>query len=48
VSEVEIVNAYFAAMRSKDAAAHRDLFADDAELVTSFGTFVGAEAIAAF
>jgi ketosteroid isomerase-like protein len=48
VSNVEIVNAYFTAMRSKDAAAHRELFADDAELVTSLGIFVGVEAIAGF
>jgi ketosteroid isomerase-like protein len=45
---IDTVNAYFNAMRNKDAAAHRELFADDAELVNSFGTFVGVDAIADF
>jgi hypothetical protein len=35
-------------MRNKDAAAHRELFTDDAQLVTTFGTFNGVEAIAGF
>lgn len=48
MSNVDTVNAYFSAMRSKDEAAHRELFAHDAELVTSLGTFVGVDAISAF
>jgi len=48
MSNVDTVNAYFSAMRSRDAAAHRELFAPDAELVTSIGTFVGVDAISAF
>ena len=45
---VDAVNAYFDAMRNKDAAAHRELFTEDAELVTNFGTFTGVDAIADF
>jgi hypothetical protein len=45
---VDAVNAYFIAMRNKVAAAHRELFTEDAQLVTSFGTFVGVDAIAGF
>jgi len=48
MSHVETVNAYFTAMRKKDAAAHRSLFCADAELVNSFGTFVGLDAICDF
>jgi ketosteroid isomerase-like protein len=45
---VDTVHAYFTAMRNHDAAAHRDLFTDDAELVTPYGTFAGVDAIVAF
>jgi ketosteroid isomerase-like protein len=48
MSNADVVNAYFAAMRNKDASAHRELFCEDAELVNSFGTFVGVDAIARF
>jgi len=37
---VDAVNAYFNAMRNRDAPAHRELFTEDAQLVTPFGTFV--------
>ncbi|HET9729604.1 MAG TPA: nuclear transport factor 2 family protein [Acidimicrobiia bacterium] len=48
MSNTNTVSAYFAAMRSKDVEAHRVLFANDAELVTSQGTFVGTDAISSF
>jgi ketosteroid isomerase-like protein len=48
MSNADTVNAYFAAMRTKDAAAHRALFTEDAVLVNSLGTFIGVDAIAAF
>jgi ketosteroid isomerase-like protein len=48
MSNVDTVNAYFVAMRDKDAAAHRALFTDDAEVVNWLGTFVGIEAIVDF
>jgi ketosteroid isomerase-like protein len=48
MSNLDTVNAYFAAMRTKDASAHRALFTDDAEVVNWLGTFVGIDAIAEF
>jgi aldehyde dehydrogenase (NAD+) len=48
IMNVDAVNAYFNAMRNRDAAAHRELFTEDAQLVTPFGTFVGVDAIVAF
>jgi ketosteroid isomerase-like protein len=42
----EVANAYFNAVRSRDAEALRKLFAPDAELVTATGAFRGADAIA--
>ena len=48
MENVDAVNAYFDAMRNKDAAAHRGLFTEDAQLVTTFGTFTGVDAIVAF
>jgi len=41
-----IANAYFDAVRARDADALRKLFAPDGELVTATGTFHGADAIA--
>ena len=48
MSNVDTVNAYFNAMRNKDAEAHRALFTDDAELVNWLVTLVGVEEIVAF
>lgn len=45
---VDAINAYFAAIRARDAATLGDLFTDDAELVTAAGTFTGRDAIVAF
>jgi ketosteroid isomerase-like protein len=44
----EVVDAYFAAIRNKDAGALLTLFAPDAQLVTAAGTFTGPDAIAGF
>jgi ketosteroid isomerase-like protein len=43
-----VVGAYFAAVGARDVEAIRDVFHDDAELVTAIGVTVGREAIAAF
>jgi ketosteroid isomerase-like protein len=48
VTDVDVVHAYFAAIRAKDADVLRALFTDDAELVTLAGTFTGPDAIAGF
>ena len=48
MSASDVVHAYFAAIRDKNADALRDLFTADGELVTSAGTFVGPDAIACF
>ena len=48
MTEVPVIDAYFAAIRAKDADALGALFTDDADLVTAAGTFTGPEAIAAF
>ena len=45
---VEIVTAYFEAIRAHDADALLPLFGPDAELVTAAGTFRGPDAIAGF
>ncbi|HEX4493477.1 MAG TPA: nuclear transport factor 2 family protein [Acidimicrobiia bacterium] len=42
------IDAYFAAIRAKDADALGALFTDDAQLVTLAGTFTGPAAIAGF
>ena len=47
-SKAGVVDAYFAAIRARDADALAALFAPDAELVTAAGTFRGREAIAGF
>jgi ketosteroid isomerase-like protein len=48
MTQAELVAAYFAAIRARDVDGLRALFADDAELVTMAGTFVGPDAIAGF
>jgi ketosteroid isomerase-like protein len=48
MSEVAVIDAYFAAIRAKDADALGALFTDNAELVTVAGTFTGPKEIAAF
>jgi ketosteroid isomerase-like protein len=48
MTNVDPVNAYFAAIRAKDAGALLGLFTPDAELVTMAGTFTGPDAIAGF
>jgi len=48
VTNLEVVNAYFDAIRRKDADALGALFASDAELVTMAGRFVGPAEIARF
>ena len=48
MTDVDVVHAYFAAIRAKDADALGALFTDDAELVTLAGTFTGRDAIAGF
>jgi len=42
------IYAYFAAIRARDADALGALFTDDAELVTTAGTFAGRDAIVSF
>lgn len=44
----QLVSAYFAAIRARDADALVPLFAADAELRTAAGTFRGPDAIASF
>ncbi len=48
MSDTGVVEAYFEAIRSKDADALGALFTDDAELITLAGTFTGRDAIAGF
>jgi ketosteroid isomerase-like protein len=48
MTDLDVVHAYFAAIRAKDAGALGALFTDDAELVTLAGTFTGPDAIAGF
>jgi ketosteroid isomerase-like protein len=48
MTEVAVIDAYFAAIRAKDADALGALFTDNADLVTLAGTYTGPEAIAAF
>ncbi|MGO9875522.1 MAG: nuclear transport factor 2 family protein [Acidimicrobiia bacterium] len=48
MTNLDIVNAYFAAIRDKDADGLRPLFAADAQLTTLAGTFTGPDAIASF
>jgi len=48
MTNVDTVNAYFRAIREKDADALRQLFASDAQLATLAGTFTGPDAIASF
>ena len=45
---VDAIQAYFTAIRARDADALRDLFTDDAELVSLAGTFTGRDAIVSF
>ena len=46
--DAPVVDAYFAAIRAKDADALGALFTDDAELVSLAGTFTGPAEIAGF
>jgi ketosteroid isomerase-like protein len=46
--DAAVVDAYFAAIRARDADAIAGLFTDDAELVTLAGVFTGPSAIAGF
>jgi ketosteroid isomerase-like protein len=48
MSEVAVIDAYFAAIREKDADALGALFTANADLVTVAGTFTGPTAIAGF
>jgi len=48
MTEVPVIDAYFAAIRAKAADALGALFTDDGELVSLAGTFAGPVAIAAF
>jgi ketosteroid isomerase-like protein len=48
MTNVPVIDAYFAAIRAKDADALGALFTDDADLVTMAGTFTGPRAIAEF
>jgi len=48
MTTVPVIDAYFAAIRAKDADALGALFTDDADLVTMAGTFTGPTAIAGF
>ncbi len=48
MTNLDLVNAYFAAIRNKDADGLRHLFAPDAQLTTLAGTFTGPDAIASF
>jgi ketosteroid isomerase-like protein len=48
MTETAVVDAYFAAIRARDADALRELFTSDAELITQAGTFVGPDTIADF
>ena len=48
MTNVDTVNAYFRAIRDKDADALRQLFTADAQLTTLAGTFTGPDAIASF
>jgi hypothetical protein len=48
MTDADVVHAYFAAIRAKDADALRGLFTDDAALITLAGTFTGPDAIAGF
>jgi ketosteroid isomerase-like protein len=43
-----VVGAYFAAIGSRDVEGIRDVFHNDAELITAIGVTAGREAIAAF
>jgi len=45
---VDAIHAYFAAIRARDADALDALFTEDAELVTTAGTFAGRDAIVGF
>jgi ketosteroid isomerase-like protein len=45
---VDVIPAYFAAIRARDADALGTLFTDDAELVSAAGTFSGRDAIISF
>jgi ketosteroid isomerase-like protein len=48
MTNVDTVNAYFRAIRDKDADALRQLFRSDAQLTSLAGTFTGPDAIASF
>jgi hypothetical protein len=47
-SGVEAIDAYFAAIRARDAGRLGELFTDDAELVGPAGAFTGRDAIVEF
>lgn len=48
VTGVDAIHAHFAAIRARDVDARRDLFTDDAELVSAAGMSSGRDAIVAF
>ena len=48
MSQIAVIDAYFAAIREKDADALGALFTDNADLVTVAGTYTGPAAIAGF
>jgi ketosteroid isomerase-like protein len=48
MTNLDVVDAYFAAIRAKDADVLGRLFTDDAALVTLAGTVIGPDAIAGF
>ena len=48
MSQVAVIDAYFAALQARDADALGALFTDNADLVTVAGTFTGPTAIAGF
>ena len=48
MTAVPVIDAYFAAIRARDADALGALFTDDGELISLAGTFAGPAAIAAF
>ncbi len=47
-SGLDAVHRYFAAIRARDADALRDVFTDDAELMTVTGTYTGPDEILGF
>jgi hypothetical protein len=48
MTDTAVVDAYFAAIRARDADSLHGMFTHDAELITAAGTFLGPAAIAGF